>query len=321
MTQLLDEDRMTRMRSTVLGAVDEDARRRGTKMRRRLGVGSAAAVLLVVGTVGVSLITPDSGGGDAGADFSSAATARDSGGVGELDSAAAAPQDSGTEEIAPQEVREVIVTGSADLVVKDPRGVSAKIATWVEGHGGRVDAREVYDTDDSAHAALTLRIPADRVTEALDQLETYGDVTDVSVSKDDVTSSARDLDARIKALRISIERLEGILAKANSNAEVVTAEQALTDRQSQVEQLISQRNQLSEQVSLATLTVNVSSHEKTSSVDPGGFRGGLKNGWNALVDVVNNVVEGIGTALPWLGVLIVLYGGYRLARGAVRRRG
>jgi len=317
MTNLLDEDRMTRMRSTVLGAVNEDARRRGTKLRRRLGVGSAAAVLLVVGTVGASLITPGSGGGaDSGAQFSAA---RGDDAAADL-SAAPTPGET-TREVVPQDVRDVIVTGSASLVVDDPRGAAQKITAWVEGHGGRVDAREVYDTDDSVRAALTLRIPATHVTEALDQLETYGDVTDVSVSKDDVTSNARDLDARIKALNISIERLEGILAKATSNAEVVAAEQALTDRQSQVEQLISQRNQISEQVALATLTVDISSHEKTSAVDPGGFRGGLKSGWNALVDVVNHVVEGVGTALPWLGVLIVLYGGYRLVRGAVRRRG
>jgi len=330
MTNLLDEDRMTRMRSSVLNAVDDDTRRRGQKLRRRLGFGSAAAVLLVVGTVGSSLMSTQTSDVDQSAapSIESEVVARDG---GTSLSAAAAPDegmassDSSFEsdtssEVAPVDARDVIVTGSADVTVKDPREAAAALTTWVENHGGRVDGRQVSDSGESVYAYLSLRVPATQVSATLGHLESIGDVNDVSISKDDVTGTTRDLDARIKALRISIDRLEGILAKAKTTNEVVAAEQSLTDRQAQLEQLVSQRNQIGEQVALATIDVSLSAHEKTSSVDPGGFRGGLKSGWNSLVDAVNAVVEGVGTALPWLGVLIVLYGAYRLARIVTRRR-
>ena len=320
MTNLLDEDRMTRMRSTVLSAVDADTRRRGQKMRRRLTVGSAAAVLLVAGTMGSSLINAQTSSDDASPSFSIErdAMARDGGAALALDEAAVGGDTAA--EVAPIDAREVIVTGSVDVRVDDPRDAATALSTWVEQHGGRVDARQVSDSDDSVHASLSLRVPADRVSATLDHLETVGEVNDVSLARDDVTGATRDLEARIKALTISIDRLEDILAKAKTTTEVVAAEQSLTDRQAQLEQLVSQRNQIGEQVALATIDVSLSAHEKTNSVDPGGFHGGLKSGWNSLVDAVNAVVEGVGTALPWLGVLIVLYGAYRLARIVTRRR-
>lgn len=324
MTNLLDEDRTTRMRSTVMAAVADDTRRRGQKMRRRLGVTAAAAAVLVVGTVGTSLVTAPGGGDDRGADTAmSSSAAQDSAGRAALeDVESSAAQDGDDKSVAPIDdatTREVVVTGSASLTVKDPRDAATRLAGWVEGHGGRIDAREIDDSGDAAHAFLTLRVPAGQVTATLKHLESYGDVTGVSVSNDDVTATGRDLDARIKALRISIDRLEAILSKASSSRDVVAAEQALTQRQEQLEQLTTQRRALSEQVALATLSVDLSAHEKTGTVDPGGFRGGLKDGWNALVDVVNRLVEGLGAALPWLGVLALLYAAYRGVR-TVRRR-
>ncbi len=57
---------------------------------------------------------------------------------------------------------------------------------------------------------------------------------------------------------------------------------------------------------------------KADSVEPGGFKGGLTDGWNALVSTVNHVVEVAGALLPWAVILIALYAVYRLVS---RRRG
>ncbi len=334
MTTQLDEDRLSRMRSTVMAAVETDTRRRGRRARTVVGVGAAVAVLAGVGGVGTALTTQGgvvsaSSGDDSGLDASSVEST--AGGSEDSASRLSAAADSAggdadsaggdAKAVAPEDAdREVIVTGSASLTAKDPAAVSARIASWVEARQGRVDARTTDDSGDGVYASLTVRVPSAQVTATLDHLESYGDVSNVSVANDDVTGVARDLDARIKALRISIDRLEKILADAGSSAEVVRAEDALTGRQEQLEQLQSQRTRMSEQVSLATLTIDVSQTASTGSVDPGGFRGGLVNGWNALVDVVNRAVEGLGVALPWAGVLLAIYAVYRGSRVLARRR-
>jgi hypothetical protein len=139
----------------------------------------------------------------------------------------------------------------------------------------------------------------------------------VSLQNDDVTTQAEDLDARIKALQLSIGRLEKIMASADTSNEVISAESALTERQSQLESLQTERAAIADQVSLSTLSIDLSQKTKADNVSPGGFHGGLVDGWNALVSTVNHIVKVVGVLLPWAAIAAVLSGGYLLIR---RRR-
>ena len=95
----------------------------------------------------------------------------------------------------------------------DPRDVAKRFTAWVESNSGRVDGRtESKDGDGNTSASLTVRVPSGQMSNALAKLATYGDVGTVDVQNEDVTAQGQDLDARIKALEISIDRLEKILA-------------------------------------------------------------------------------------------------------------
>ena len=216
-------------------------------------------------------------------------------------------------------MREVITTGSVDVTVKDPRDVAERFTAWVESKSGRVDGRtESKDDEGRASASLTVRVPSNQMSKALAQLATYGDVGTVDVQNQDVTAQGQDLDARIKALEISIDRLEKILADAGYSAEVVRAETALTQRQEQLESLQAQRKALTDQVSLSTLHVELIQKGSASSVSPGGFQGGLTKGWDALVDTVNGIVSLAGVLIPWLAVALVGWILWRVARRVSR---
>jgi hypothetical protein len=70
-------------------------------------------------------------------------------------------------------------------------------------------------------------------------------------------------------------------------------------------------------VALSTLSVSFEQEGKPGAVAPGGFRGGLIKGWNALIDTVNAIVTAAGAAVPWLGIGLVaalLWWGIRRAR-------
>jgi hypothetical protein len=220
----------------------------------------------------------------------------------------------------PGKDREVITTGSAIVTVGDPTKAANRFAAWVEGKGGRVDARsESRDEEDHTSAHLTARIPSKHVTAAVAQLRTLGEVESVDLQRDDVTAQGADLDGRIKALNISIARLEKILERAGSSSEVIEAETALTQRQQELESLQLQRRSLSDQVALSTLSVSLEQEGKPGAVAPGGFRGGLIAGWNALIDTVNAVVTAAGAAVPWLGIGLVVGLTWWVAHRARRR--
>ena len=308
----LDERRIDAMRSSIMHSVDADVARRGRRVRRGLGGLAAACFVVVIGGVGFSQLV-NTNGGPSDSAGSSAAMAPEASG----DSALA---DSADKKSAPEVAsREVITTGSVDVTVGDPRDVAKRFAAWVESRSGRVDGRtESKDGDGRTSASLTVRVPSNQMSKALAHLATYGDVGTIDVQNEDVTAQGQDLDARIKALEISIDRLERILAKAGSGAEVVRAENALTQRQEQLESLQAQRKDLTDQVALSTLNVELIQKGSASTVSPGGFQGGLTKGWNALVDTVNAIVSLTGVLLPWLALALVVWILWRVARRVSR---
>jgi hypothetical protein len=307
-TPQLEERRIDGMRDSVMAAVDADVARRGRRTKRVLGTAAAACLVLVIGGVGVTTFQSSDPNHDAGNTAASSRAAADSGSstVESSPGGNAVLRDQGktSDQSAPAE-REVVTTGSVSVTVKDPSDSAQEFSTWVEGHRGRIDRRTQNSDDGGESAFLTVRVPSAHVARAIDQLRTLGTVGSVDLQRDDVTTQGEDLDARIKALKISIDRLERILADASSTGQVISAENALTQRQEQLESLVTQRTALTGQVELSTLSVDFSQKKSTSSVDPGGFRGGLEDGWNALVDVVNAIVSLAGVLLPWLGVLLV----------------
>ena len=309
-TPELDERRIDAMRSSIMHTVDGDVARRGRRARRGLGMLAAACFVIVIGGVGFSQLANPNATSDS-ADAGRAATEPGGGDTAMQDSA----DDKAAPEAARQDAREVITTGSVDVTVDDPRDVAERFTAWVEASSGRVDGRtESTDDEGRASASLTVRVPSDQMSKALAKLATYSDVGTVDVQNEDVTAQGQDLDARIKALEISIDRLEKILAEAGSSAEVVRAENALTQRQEQLESLQAQRKALTDQVTLSTLRVDLIQTGSASSVSPGGFQGGLTKGWDALVDTVNGIVSLAGVLLPWLAVVAVVWVVWRVAR-------
>lgn len=320
-TPTLHDDRIETMRSSVMHAVDQDVRRRGRRVRNAIGL--TAAGVLVVGFGGYAVSSIDtSGSGEAdGVSADSSVSRSDAGSAAAMEDSAggdsAALPSPADEPAAADQDRQVVTTGSISVTVTRPRDTAAKISAYVERLGGRVDNRSESGTGDDATASLQVRVPSDRVSSTIERLGTWGKVSDVSLQNDDVTSVSKDLDARIDALQISVDRLEDILARASTSKEVISAESALTKRQEQLESLQSQKRQLDNQVELSTITIDLTQKASVDTVEPGGFTGGLRDGWNALVSTVNHVVEVAGTLLPWAVVVLVLVGAARLV---TRRR-
>jgi len=197
----------------------------------------------------------------------------------------------------------------------------------VERAGGRVDDRsEQASTKELAGSAvLVVRIPAEQVTQVVASFDAIGTVERINLKATDVTGAAQDLDARIHALEVSVDRMDALLAKATTSKDVIEAESALTERQSNLEQLQAERNRLADQVSLSTLTVNIYEPDVAPVVveakGPSSFFDGIGVGGDAFVSSVKAVLVVVGVLLPWLA-----FGG-AIAAGIValvrwnRRRG
>jgi hypothetical protein len=235
------------------------------------------------------------------------------------------PAGSGSSGSAPaaDAARQVVTTATASLAVRDPADSAQRVSELVGSLGGRVDERTEQAAsggNGTASADLVVRVPAAALTGLLADLKKLGDVTNVSVSRSDVTATAVDLDARISALRTSVARLQGLMQNAATTDALLAAEKALSDRQANLESLQSQRALLADQVELSTLTVHLGPVGVAPAHGPRGFLEGLGTGWRALVTTLGVTVVVLGVLLPWLALVAFVATAALVLLRRVRRR-
>ncbi|MGV0635119.1 DUF4349 domain-containing protein [Mycolicibacillus trivialis] len=214
-------------------------------------------------------------------------------------SSPAAPAPAGPSEQT--EHRDVVTTGTVAITVGDVGAAVERLVDLTTGTDGRVDARtETTSANHSPTAELTVRVPAGRLDSYLDDLRELGEVTAVSVDHEDVTTTRVDQDARIAALRTSVDRLTELMRSATSTADLLAAEDALAQRQADLDSQRAQRDRLVDRVDYATITVTVSA--ETAPVATG-FVAAIGQGWRALLTFARTAVTLVGFLLPWSPLL------------------
>ena len=205
--------------------------------------------------------------------------------------------------------RQLIQTASIALRVDDVAETATAITSYVNGIQGRIDSKNEYRNPDSSaitSADFMIKVPSDKLDEALDRLKTFGDLEGFSTSATDVTLQVVDLDARIAALQNSISSLKKLLEDASNVSDLLAAEAALTQRQSELDGLTSQRNYLADQIDLAAIWVSVYPKNSLAAIKPIGFIAGLEKGWEEIVKFASNLTTWSGLALPWIGLVVAL---------------
>jgi uncharacterized protein YceK len=205
--------------------------------------------------------------------------------------------------------QQLIQTASIALRVDDVAETATAITSYVNGIQGRIDSKNEYRNPDSSaitSADFMIKVPSDKLDEALDRLKTFGDLEGFSTSATDVTLQVVDLDARIAALQNSISSLKKLLDNASNVSDLLAAEAALTQRQSELDGLTSQRNYLADQIDLAAIWVSVYPKNSLAAIKPIGFIAGLEKGWEEIVKFASNLTTWSGLALPWIGLVVAL---------------
>ena len=212
--------------------------------------------------------------------------------------------------------RQVIATADMRVITDSPSDAADDIAQAGETRGGFVESREDRaDEGGEAVVDITLRVPADELDQLMTDVENSGEVVERSQNAEDVTDAVRDLDARIEALEVSTDRLEDIMGEADSASDLLEAEQALSERQGELESLVAQRDDLEDQVSMSTLRVELRESDRAS--DRGGFAEWLSTLGTTLVASAGGLVLVLAALLPW--VLVIGTPAYLITRWLIRR--
>lgn len=231
--------------------------------------------------------------------------------------------------------RQVATTASATVQVDDTAAAAQAVGAAAVAAGGYVESQSTGGasgtpvepmTDGRAVVAqtpgawVTVRVPADRLSDAIAGLSQYGTVTSSQIDRRDVTTETLDLQARVSALEASVARLTELMGQSTSTADLISAESALSQRQSELESLRQQLAWTQSQVQMSTLSVSLVEPTPHVAANPAGFGDGIDAGWNGLVATLNGLVVAIGFLLPWVAVVLVVGAVVWLVRRVVRRR-
>ncbi|MGM1028364.1 MAG: DUF4349 domain-containing protein [Actinomycetota bacterium] len=209
---------------------------------------------------------------------------------------------------AADEDRAVIISGNLSMRVGDPIQMADAVSDAAQSRGGSIDRRaEGASTDfQPAWAMLTVRVPAAQVEDLLTALRALGDVTSVDLGEEVVTDQVRDLEVRVNASRASVDRLTELQTTAADTETLLEVEAQLTDRTSELEQLMSQQRSLTDQVAMSTIEVRISSTTVEGPTGTPSFWDGLVAGWGAFLAWGAAALFALGQALPALVLLAVL---------------
>lgn len=196
--------------------------------------------------------------------------------------------------------RKVIKNAEVSLEVEDVIATVKTIETRVATLGGFVSEANVssWKRQENRSAHMTLRIPAQRFTGFMHELEQLGKVGSKREWIDDVTEEYIDLSARIQVLEAEEESLLGILRKAEQVEDMLAVKRELSRVRQERESLTGRLNYLRDRVQYST--INLSLYQVVASentVDASGLAGVWEDGTKAFTKSLNMLLNGLGTVI------------------------
>lgn len=213
----------------------------------------------------------------------------------------------------PADKRLVLRNANLTIVIDDPAQALNTISQMAESMGGFVVTSNLYKTTSSQgkeypEAAITIRVPSDKLNTALDQIHKLvknpeQDISNENITGQDVTKEYTDLTSREKNLEQAEAQLREIMASATKTEDVLAVYNQLTQIREQIEVLKGQIQYYEESAALSSIAVTLHATASVQPLEIAGWQpvGVARNAVQALI----NTMQTAASVAIWL-VLYVL---------------
>ena len=216
-----------------------------------------------------------------------------------------------------QSERIVIKNASMSLSVSDPSASMDAIAEMAEEMGGFVVSANMYKQElangiQVPRASISVRVPAEKLNQALAQIKAESEQTPLneSIDSQDVTNEYVDLQSRLKNLEATEVKLAEIMDEANKTEDVLSVYNPLVQVREQIEVMKGQIKYYQEAAAMSSVSVELLADEAVQPLTIGGWQpvGVAKNAIQALIDTLEFLVNAvIWIVIYILPVLLMLY--------------
>ena len=222
-------------------------------------------------------------------------------------------------------IRTVRLSAETEDYTAFMEGLQARVAQC----GGYLESVDASTSGSRPSASVTIRIPANRLNEMSDAISQSSNILHRSESQEDVTLQYVDTESRVSALRTEQERLNELLAQAESLDDILRIEDRMAEVRYQLESAESRLRVLANQVDFATIYLDVRQVETYTPVEEEGFWERIGHGfvssaenvWEFLKDLFSTLIIGLPyLLLLGLVVLVCVLIGKRIHKRGVARR-
>lgn len=172
--------------------------------------------------------------------------------------------------------RKIIYNVSLHLIVKDTETAFDEVQRLAQEMGGFISASNVWRDQDHQRASLTVRVPAEKLEDALSQFRALAvDVENQRVDSQDVTEEYVDLTARLTNMQRTESELQELLesrSETGKTSDILEVHRELTSIRAQIEQIQGRMQYLDNLSAMATVEIQLTPDALMQPVVVGGWR-------------------------------------------------
>lgn len=204
--------------------------------------------------------------------------------------------------------RKLIKTYDLSVETEEFDELLKAIENRVSDLGGYIENLNTYNGSsyygDLRYSNLTIRIPVAKSDEFINFVGDSSNVTNKSMSVDDITLTYVDLESKKEAYEVEQERLMTYLNEAETVDEMLAIEQQLTNVRYQLQSMESQLRTYDNQIDYTTISLYINEVREYTEPEPETFGQRLSESFTGGLE---NFVTGCGNFFVWfVGALPVL---------------
>lgn len=162
----------------------------------------------------------------------------------------------------------IIYTANLEMETTDFQECASKLETLVEQLGGYMEYAAVNNYGSGYRSGnYTVRIPSGSFEGFLRSAGEIGHVTYQDKSGENISELYYDTESRLTTQRTKLERLQALLARAESMEDIIIIESAIADTELAIEQLTGELRRYDALVDYATIYLNLREVSRLSSVE------------------------------------------------------
>lgn len=212
--------------------------------------------------------------------------------------------------------RKLIKNVSLSVETKEFDTLIQNVNNKISMLGGYAESTNIsgnsYDSSYNRNAYIVARIPAKNLDSFISAVEAQSNITNKNENIDDVTLQYADVEAHKNSLKIEQERLNELLAQADSLETIIALEERQAEVRYELESYESRLRLMDNQVEYSTVNIDITEvkeymPEPSSELSFGeriavGFAGSCA----AAVEAIQDFIIGFVSFIPILGVLIII---------------